>query len=259
MERDFVNLNGQFIKPDEGYYNLSTNRFITKPNKRAGLIISDKFKIVGTLEQIEQFAYLNNIPLDEIVSLSGQGFWSRLISCFPRKKKAVNGLLVSTKLTSINFDTLSEFNFFGLKGKCRMLEIIDGDTFIVGIVVPLDFLREMQLRKVASTTVKQSLAVLSKEKVKMAIKIRCRLAGIDAVEMSTKDGPEAKRIVEDISQRYGNEFFFTCLGQDKYGRHLLRIYLDKEMTKDLSVYLVSNHAKFFTYYYGGKKGEINIP
>src|SRR5690606_490272 len=110
-------------------------------------------------------------------------------------------------------------------------------------------------RKVATTTVKQPLAILSKGKVKMAIKIRCRLAGVDAVEMSTKDGTEAKRIVEDISQRYAHEFFFTCLGQDKYGRHLLRIYLDKEMTRDLSDYLVSNHARFFTYYYGGKKGE----
>lgn len=255
MARDFVNLNGQFIKSDEGYYNLSTNRFITNPSKRAGLIISDRFKIVGTLDQVEQFAYLNNIPLDEIVSFSGQGFWTRLFSCFPRKKKDVNQLLVTTKLKSINFDTLSEFNFFGLKGKCRMLEIIDGDTFIVGIVVPLDFLREMQLRKVATTIVKQPLAILSEGKVKMAIKIRCRLAGVDAVEMSTKDGPEAKRIVEDISQRYGNEFFFTCLGQDKYGRHLLRFYLDKEMTKDLSDYLVANHARFFAYYYGGKKGE----
>lgn len=254
MERQYVNLNGQFITPAPGYYNLSTNRHVTEVSKRVGFIVSKKYKVAGTLIQIERFAYLNNIPLDKIIATAPQGFFSRLFDCFPRKRdKHLSDLTTTSNLKKIDFGAISEFTLLGLKGKCHVTEVIDGDTFIAGVILPIDFLREIQPRRISNIDVNQAIVYSSTENVTMAIKLRCRFAGIDAVEMKSPSGPEAKQILEELLEKHNNLIYYTCLGPDKYGRHLFRLYFDEEMTKDIAPHLVNSYPKLFSYYYGGKK------
>lgn len=251
MERQYVNLNGQFITPAQGYYNLSTNRYVTDVSQRVGFVVSKKYKIVGTLAQIERFADLNNIPFDKIIATAPRSFFSRLFDCFPRKRdKHFNDLKNTNNLKKINFNAITEFSLLGLKGKCHVIEVIDGDTFIAGVILPIDFLREIQPRRIG---ISQAVAYSSAGNVTMAIKLRCRFAGIDAVEMKMPGGPEAKLILEELLEKYDNVIYYTCLGPDKYGRHLFRLYFDDEMTKDIAQYLVEHYPKLFSYYYGGKK------
>lgn len=257
--REYVNLNGQFIPKSEGYYNLATNRYVTSTNSRTGFIVSEKYKIIGSLNQIERFADLNNIPLDNIITFSRPGFFSRLRSSFtcfsraPQRHVIRNNTLKSSNIDKIDFNNICEFNLLGLKGTCRIIEIIDGDTFIVGIILPLDYLRENHPRRISNLVVSQAVSHVSDENVKIAIKIRCRFSRIDAVEMKSADGPRAKAIFEDISKNYADKFSFICLGFDKYGRFLLRLFLPSG--EDLESHLVKNYPTMFKYYYGGKKEE----
>lgn len=255
--RLYISLNGKFISPiSNGYYNLATNRIISEPNRRTGFLVSEKYRITGTKDHITRFAYLNNIPLDEIIAINLQeNFFTRLIRCFsaPTIKVDLNKVSSQTNVKKIDFDSIAEFSLLGLKGICKTLYVYDGDTFNLGIVLPLDFLRQVQPRRISNMYINQAVAHVSDSNVTTALKIRCRFAGIDAVEMGTSGGPKAKEILESIFNKYNNILRYICLGTDKYGRYLVRLYTDEDMREDLAHYLVRTYPSYFSHYYGGKK------
>ena len=124
------------------------------------------------------------------------------------------------------------FNLDGYQGPCRVIDVYDGDTI--------------------------TIAILFCDKI---FKTKCRLAGIDAAEIRTKNLEEKKHGLdgkEYLQTLIANKFIWCRIGKnDKYGRPLGVLYLTEHdfnlKQNNINDDLV---AKNFAYSYDGTKKTL---
>ena len=145
-----------------------------------------------------------------------------------------------------------EFSFKGIKSNARLVDVYDGDT----ITCVLNIFDEYY-------------------------KLKCRLYGIDTMEMKDHDiqvkqkALEARKKVIDVlcgddcleinsTRKEIQEYlknnviviWIECMDFDKYGRILCKAYKSKEYEKDVSNILIENNLA--VKYDGGKKQQTLI-
>jgi len=259
-----VNLSGQFFKqPEVGYYNLATNRVIQAEKPRERVFSCSKYRVAGTPEELCRFGELNSIeekellPEDQVPRID---LVDRILSLFSstKSKKKLSNLITNARVTNIetfDFNSIHEYGLLGLTGKCKVIEVIDSDTFLIGVSLPIDFLREENVRKIGNKTLIQPVTVSNLENAKIFLKLRVRFAGIDGAESNTHKGKAATIIVTELFEKYKNIVYYRCLGSDKYGRELMILYFDEGLKSSIGDYLLINYPDMFEGYYGKTKSD----
>lgn len=152
------------------------------------------------------------------------------------------------KLSALTYEEVPFFSFAGLNTIGKIAHVIDGDT--------------------------SHIIMLDKDGLPM--KHDCRLYGIDTPE-TTKNPEIARRarnrllqlatnceidlgdthdkhaINQSIDMMNTKIIFIECLGNDKYGRQLVKLYLDEDKTQCINDIMIQEG--FAHSYDGGKKQE----
>lgn len=209
----FRNLNSEWIEiPTEGYYNLETGRIIKKKESYKNFIFNTTFCVCGTKEQIQHFILLNE--KEQFASFD----------CFQ------------------NYSIQSIWNLNGIITVCKVIHVIDGDTYDIDIYLQFDRLKR-------GCTINQGSGIF---------RFRCRLYGIDTKEKNTYEGQFTweycqKRIQEN------NLFYCQCFGNDKYGRLMVKLYADPQFricfNSELLDLKAPNGKSCCQVYFGGHKNE----
>jgi len=219
-----LNLSGKHFnvpKPPE-YYSLETNR--VHRNRKAELTYDEEYRVAGTEEQLYRFRELNHLNKDESENI----FCRMLQKLHLMEKKTHYQTVEPVRTKNINklpfneLENLGEFSLFGLRGHCRIVDVIDGDTFSVALFVPFVFLTEKRSNDQASIIPYGSMEGFFS-------RWRCRLMGVDAIEIhdpkTQRKGQEAKNFVINIFEQHHKVMEFQALGFDKYGRLLIELFL----------------------------------
>jgi hypothetical protein len=263
------NLKGkEIIKQNEGYYNLGTNRW--NKDKRSELITDEKYKVMGTQDEIQGFYTFNHITENLVCDLKTQS-----VIFAPNSSDVAD-------IPEKDVKSLCPFNIFGLQSKCRIVNIYDGDSFDVLTYIPLNFLyspkyyqkerKNAEESEYKSPNIKQvTLLKTSKPSSKkiseagLFLVFPIRLLGIDAAEASTQNGQIATELTKKLYASYNNIVYCRFGFQDKFGRMLCDLYSDENYSNYLNNYLI-NHpdpilGPLATAYSGGKKSELmtNLP
>jgi endonuclease YncB( thermonuclease family) len=244
----YLNLKGKHFTVPEApnYYSLETNR--VHHIKKTGLIYDDTYRIAGTADEIEDFKEING--LDVKATPSGLHRMMEKLHLAPVAKTCPLSDPVRSrnieKIPADILDNLCEFNLFGLRGRCKIVDIIDGDTVSMCFFVPIDFLREINRSE-------QSSALIYGEAEGLYLRWRVRLMGIDATELhgaTRENGKLAKQILQDIVERHRGFLDFHILQFDKYGRILVEFFLSdgRNINEELLRY-----PNLFKSYEGGTK------
>jgi endonuclease YncB( thermonuclease family) len=131
---------------------------------------------------------------------------------------------------------LSRFKLSSIQTQGKVLSIYDGDTLDLALILPLSQL---------TSCIQCNPNVLNES---IIMRMKCRLAHLDAVELKTPNGKEAKNILSTMCM---DKIIHCHLGDfDKYGRLLVDLYLD---SIHINSYLVSSYPHLFVAYEGGKK------
>jgi endonuclease YncB( thermonuclease family) len=142
-------------------------------------------------------------------------------------------------------EKLERFTLYGISTQGKILSVYDGDTFDICFKVPIQQLtQERQLSKT-----KRGICVICDDpSSSLMMRMKCRLEGVDARELKSEGGKKAKEILEG----YILQKILRCElgGIDKYGRQLIRIFVDE---KDLAVHLTELYPEYFCSYDGGAK------
>jgi endonuclease YncB( thermonuclease family) len=140
---------------------------------------------------------------------------------------------------------LVRFNLNGIETEATCVDIYDGDTFDLCFEITMnDLCKERHYTK----TKKGCCAKTNNIDTKIMLRMNCRLNGIDAAELKTDKGKEAKQIVYNIL--FGKVIKIR-LGQfDKYGRVLVDIFINNESLVDK---LIKDYPSFFNQYDGKTK------
>lgn len=157
---------------------------------------------------------------------------------------------------------LSRFSLYGITTYGKVLEVHDGDTFDMALVLPTHVL--CQERKLSKR--KKGVCLISNTTEPMIMRYKCRLSGIDARELSdTHGGDFAKQV---LASYIAHQTVKCDIDQyDKYGRPLVSIYNQYENVPKkymmLNEYLISDEdfnghklSSYFTFYDGGTKKKF---
>jgi endonuclease YncB( thermonuclease family) len=132
----------------------------------------------------------------------------------------------------------------GIETYARVVDIYDGDTIQIVIPVYDSYFRfHARLLGIDSCEMKSSLNKC------LAIKSRNRLLQLCGVECQLEDSLTRKQI-QTLLQHKVSIIFAKCFGNDKYGRQLVSISLDKD-TESFADILYNE--KLVYHYTGGKK------
>jgi len=253
---EFKNIKGKLFKvPEDGFYNLASGRVLKL--KHEDQIVSEEFRVVGSEEELHQFARLNFLDIKEVLPKElwpeEPNFFEKTMQRLHLAKETETCKLAepacSTDIEKIPrklLDSLCEFSLFGLFGKGFVNDIIDGDTVSITIYVPIDFLQQLQPRKIGYSVSNQCSALPYKQNHGFVTKFRCRLSGLDAVEHDRVGGPEATAILTNILSRTKNIVWVECGSGDKYNRLLVTLYSDEKRTHCINDELL-NHPEFTSY------------
>ncbi len=116
------------------------------------------------------------------------------------------------------YETTKYFSFNGLECQGRLVNVIDGDTYVIIVNQMNDF-----------------------------FKIKIRLNGINAMEIDTDEGKKARKIVLDmikidsedkneIKEILNKEIYMVkikCYGYEKYGRVLADLFINEINVSDI--------------------------
>jgi endonuclease YncB( thermonuclease family) len=149
---------------------------------------------------------------------------------------------------------LVRFNLFGITTFAKVIEIYDGDTFDLAILIPTDQL--CQTRKTSKT--KSGICLITNNWSPMVMRFKCRLDGLDAREKKDTKGLEAK----EMFSKFIENKIIKCnlMGYDKYGRLLVQIYSDSVGIQTHFVYLneyLLQRSDLFLPYDGKTKLEFS--
>lgn len=116
------------------------------------------------------------------------------------------------------------FNFNGVRGKCKVLRVIDGDTIEVFVGIPFSNLYEGKIMKG-----KKMHRMISNNVTNDVFftKLSFRFIGLDTAEKNTIQGQFAKLIMEDYFEHLKNILYFEIEKPDKFsGRWDVLLYSD---------------------------------
>jgi endonuclease YncB( thermonuclease family) len=257
-------------EPDK-WYNLSTNREIGIHHQKLNDGYSFRgIPIIGTVEELTLFWTLN-IPKLQTIYPKGtnansvvykpvEDIRERSIAAVQTCQKGKSGTIIFTK--SNNIDDISDedikkmciFTFAGLQTKCKVVNIVDGDTFDLLTFVPLVIL--VQHGAVAFPETTQHLS----GSLGFSTIIRVRLLGYDAVEHTHLNSPLAIKLLTDYlaSLPEPNKVWTQFTYDEKYGRSLAVLWGDQYNGKMLVNEFLLNESKrlgiiLATPYQGGTK------
>jgi endonuclease YncB( thermonuclease family) len=132
-------------------------------------------------------------------------------------------------------DNLSRFQLKGIQTKGKVLSVYDGDTLDIAVLLPLSQL---------TSCIQCNPSLLNEN---MIMRMKCRLDHLDAVELKTPNGKDAKEILN----AYKGHILTCHLGSfDKYGRLLVSLY-DQQLY--LNQFFIQTYPHLFVAYDGGKK------
>lgn len=238
---DLVNLNGRKLNVDNSrYYNLKTSRLIK--NIPIGFIISDRYRVVGTFEELHQFARLNKLNIKDVLPSE---YWKEELVC--KYSEAYTDDI--EKIPEETLHNLNEFSLMGMNLKARILDIIDGDTVSLAVFIPLLPLSQMNIGR--SGRYRCSALPFQKSSGFVA-RLRCRLQGIDTVEKNTEKGLLIRETLIKICNQTKNIVHVQFYEPDKYGRHLVRLYSFANSKRSINEELLE-HKEMTNVYHGGKK------
>jgi endonuclease YncB( thermonuclease family) len=147
-------------------------------------------------------------------------------------------------------ETIERFTLYGIVTIGKVVSIYDGDTFDLSFVIPLEQLTNT--RSISKKNKGICCACDGNPSQNILMRMKCRLDGLDARELKTEKGQKAKEILQGFIE---NKILkIKLLGNDKYGRLLVNIYIPSENGNDL---FLNEHLKtfkdYFCFYDGGQK------
>ena len=280
--RTYTNLKGKpFEEPPEGqWYNLATHRKV-KIAPGPDYILVAKPRVTGTLEMIGQFMELQatgSTPSSASPKPKPSSSTPSSASPKPKPKPSPSTVDVVSKpkpkpphktyhLTSTDVETvprdilgqLSEFTLTGLKTKAVVEYIVDGDTLDLVFIVPTMYLTSIRQEPLGRTKTTHDVcsALTFKSDRGMCIKMRTRIACVDAAEKDTTKGKVAKRLLQDKIGCLNFIVYIEVTGFEKFGRLLAHVYEDDRYTTNILTSLLDySHPTLgcvFVSYNGGKK------
>jgi endonuclease YncB( thermonuclease family) len=152
-------------------------------------------------------------------------------------------------------DTLPIFSLNGLITYGKIVDVYDGDTCTINILIP--------------NTIETSILGIKKTIKKYTIqKYKCRMFGYDCAEMKPLKTDPNRDIIKDKAikarlffcelvgfyEKHTNLIVVQCLEFDKYGRLLVNLF-DKSNNKINDIMIQKNHGYLYT---GGKKDVDKI-
>lgn len=264
----------EFTEHEHGkYYNLTTGRYI-KGENHSDLIFMENPKVAGDREKLIEFYQANGMQIPE--KLIGddklRGIIDLVVGIAKGFVRAVGETIKDRlcmlpfekpKLQQIDyysqedFDQLIPFNFSGVKTKCIISRIIDGDTVDIIFSAPIShFTKPRTEGKVTGVVALTS----AKSDIVLTIKQKCRLYGIDAGESSTIQGLIATEVLKKLVLHFNGRLYVWCLHPDKYGRMLIDLYCDSRFkNKFINSLLAFNHpiiGRCFLPYDGKTKSKF---
>lgn len=253
---EVLNLNLRNVSlPDVGsgkWLNLETSKQLG--NLKGKYALKNPPVTATQWEIIDQFLELNRIPLSKVEYLFPNDSKMLEMASETRKKKsgsmAIRNSNDLSTLTEDEISHLEEFSFSRLSVPGRVVEVIDGDTIVAVVSISLSQLVSGNLMRSDSMVCYKSLGQLvcinptkeseSFSNLKMLVKIRLRLYGIDAAEKDTFAGKRCKEWVTLKYQELKNLIWVTLLGTDARGRTLANLYETPTSIRTINS-LILNH------------------
>ena len=163
---------------------------------------------------------------------------------------------LENKLSKCVIDDIPEFSLDGIKTKCKVVDIYDGDTCKIVIVINNELMRfACRLNFINAPEMKPLKSKLDREKeILHAKSARNRLIQLATNCECDVNNQLSKSDIEKLLHGNSKIVNVQCYGFDLYGRLLVELYNDDTDVKTYNNTLVSEG--FANPYDGGKKMEF---
>lgn len=261
----YLNLSSKpFLLNSDKWYNLLTNRYLTKlPEENSAWSVKG-LKIVGTLEAVKSFLALNNLKAEIFNPTKDIGFLCCEAIALSKKCHLAEANLIckETDVEKMPVELLNKLGSFHLGGlflKGRVLDVMDGDTLLVSIFVPLISVSKIRQYKEQKSPI--GLVGIKNEKQGFFMNSTIRMYGYDAVEKNHPLGPQATNLLKEklnsLKMVVWCYFLEPVVAKDKYGRDIAVLFEDEKGNKMLNCFLGEKDPRLVNPYRGGKKSEFN--
>ena len=285
--KTWLNLNGKpFTDNPNMWYNLQTNRSVK--NQPKGIEFSLRgIRVLGTEAQITHFWTNNLNSLDTIypsgtkiedvmfkpfldITFLSEDVTRRSGICYLGTAGTIIPAAQVTdveQLTPNEVSNLCTFSFAGLFVKCRVTEVIDGDTIHAVIFVPV---HELGAARAVGPQGAPRVGILPEQNMLIQrsgffASVKIRMYGYDAQEKDTPEGKIAKQLMIDKFHSINNiiwcQFVEMNIAQEKYDRILGVLYEDQNKTLLLNDYLLKQeqilNKRLVNPYIGGTKLDFD--
>ena len=245
--------NGNEIKIiNDGWYNISTKRVVTKNNRRDLIYIND-IHICGNKNDVDNFKIENKIYDDKIKTTN-----------MDKIKKFFLKIFYKNDIESLSEEEYGSMCLFlmNFSGKGRIVNYVDGDTVDILMYIKLKEL-EKEMVSGRKKEIKKTALVNDKKGGFFGV-FRCRLNGIDAAEKDTNEGQFAKQKLIEYFSKTNNIVYFDIVNKpnerEKFGRQLVELYLDFNKQNSCKKYMLNLRNEkglaVVLEYDGGKKSSL---
>lgn len=278
----YINLNLKPCKvPTDGvsWYNLDTNRRITKMVGKVGLI--NPAVAASNWHIISEFIELNDIHSDLIKYMRDENR-QVLIDAMEERFSSHISMVEANDVDDVPDDVLASldiFSFSRISTKAKVLNVVDGDTIDIAIILnPKELCISHWSRRDKKMTCTQSAQICGdnsaykstmnirefrERKINEGIlmKLRLRLYGIDTAEKETIPGQRCKEWSILKYNELNNIVYVTLMGTDARGRTLANVYECSDANRSINQLLVDHtdpcYGKLCVPYYGETK-DVNF-
>ena len=278
-----------FEENPDMWYNLHTGRFVKHQPK--DLTISHSLRgirVLGSIEQIMQFWRINVKQLGVIypqctlfqqvtfqpfldIGFLTEDVARRSRACHMGKAGTIIPATRATdveQLTSEEVGQLCPFSFAGLFVKCRIVDVVDGDTIHVVIFVPIHELgaaRSIGPQGSPRVGMLPQQTTLTDRDTGFFALATIRMYGYDAQEKDSTEGKLAKKLLIDKFTSLNNiiwcQFVEITIAQEKYDRILGVLFEDKDRKCPLNDFLLKKekelNVRLVNPYLGGTKQSFS--
>lgn len=250
-----------FDPPDDQvtWYNLETNRRITKLTGKVGLIHPPV--AASNWDIIAEFIEINDIHPNAIKYMKDDHSELLALAVKSRLNPTVNSI-TATCIEDVSDDdiqSLDIFSFSRINAKCKVVNVVDGDTIDVAMILSMVDLCNSHWSRIGGNMVKTNLTQIcsgvnsNKSEVGttavpeggILIKLRLRLYGIDTAEKNTIPGMRCKEWSELKYKELNNIVYVTLMGTDARGRTLANIYESPTAKRSINQLLVDHTDPFY--------------
>lgn len=278
----YINLNLKpCIVPSDGidWYNLDTNRRITRMNGKVGLV--DPGVSASNWSIISEFIELNDINPNCIKYMKEENRQD-LIDAMGERLSYHISMIEANNVDDVPYDVLESldiFSFSRISTRAKVLNVVDGDTIDVGIILnPKELCISHWSRRDKKMVHTQSAQICGdnsaykstmnvrgfrERKINEGIlmKLRLRLYGIDTAEKETIPGKRCREWSILKYSELNNIVHVTLMGTDARGRTLANVYECPDANRSINQLLIDHidpfYGKLCVPYYGGPK-DVNF-